>query len=88
MPDLPAWQQDLEDWCLDDDRDAATRWCTALPALCAHYSVADLMQRLTPLKQHRLADVRARAQLAERRLRGELGLPMQAGAACRTSGDL
>ena len=73
----------LAAYAIDGEDAALEAACAALKAQGAAVDVDALMQGLAGLKSQRALP--ARLALAERRVRGVLGLSMHAGAICRPS---
>ena len=75
--------EQLAAYVIDGEAEALEAACATLQARTKASDVDTLMQGLAALKGQR-ADA-TRLALAERRLRGALGLSMHAGAICRPS---
>ncbi len=75
--------EQLAAYVIDGEAEALEAACATLHASAMVSDVDALMQGLAALKGQR-ADA-SRLALAERRLRGALGLSMHAGAICRPS---
>ena len=81
LSQLHAILEQLADYVIDGEEAALDAACLQLADSAEALEVNALMQGLSALKGSRADPIRI--ALAERRLRGVLGLPMHAGAICR-----
>ena len=83
MGELHAVIEALARYVVDSEDDALDEACRSVQALGANCDIATLMQGLARLKSQRADPLRL--ALAERRLRGVLGLSMHPGPICRAA---